>query len=282
MCCLFVISFTSCASTRKNQKTESYNVSGNCGMCKKTIETAGNMKGVSEVEWDRNTKIASISYDAKKTSSQEILKRIALAGYDNEAFNAPDESYSKLPGCCQYTRKSSNDRTMPADNKRETVEQREELNESKVQENEKATSQFQALFDNYILLKDALVNSDGEKASLASKSLLENINSINMNSLSETEHKVWMKITSDLKKDVELISKTTNIERQREHFGSLSDNMFELMKVTKQEHTIYYQHCPMANDGEGANWLSKESTIKNPFYGSKMMSCGTTVETIKN
>jgi hypothetical protein len=37
----------------------------------------------------------------------------------------------------------------------------------------------------------------------------------------------------------------------------------------------------MYNDGKGANWLSKESTIKNPYYGSQMLTCGKTVETIK-
>jgi hypothetical protein len=37
----------------------------------------------------------------------------------------------------------------------------------------------------------------------------------------------------------------------------------------------------MFNDGKGANWLSKENAIKNPYYGSSMLSCGKTTETIK-
>lgn len=36
----------------------------------------------------------------------------------------------------------------------------------------------------------------------------------------------------------------------------------------------------MANDSKGANWLSKENNIKNPCFGSKMLSCGKVVETI--
>ena len=280
MCCLFVTSITSCASTIKNQKTESYHVSGNCGMCENTIETAVNVKGTSAVDWNRDTKLARISFDAKKTNSQEVLKKIALAGYDNDAFIAPDQTYSKLPGCCQYIRKVNNNKP-PALDKKETVEQKVEPIDIKDQGNVTSESQFKNLFDNYISLKDALVNSEGGKASQASKALLVSINSIKMNVLSETEHLVWMKITSDFKKDADFISKTTNIERQRDHFGPLSDNMFELMKVAKLDYTIYYQHCPMANGGEGANWLSKESTIKNPFYGTKMLSCGTTVEVIK-
>ena len=47
---------------------------------------------------------------------------------------------------------------------------------------------------------------------------------------------------------------------------SLSKNMYELIKVVKPAETVYYQFCPMANDGKGANWLSKESGVKNPYY----------------
>ena len=57
--------------------------------------------------------------------------------------------------------------------------------------------------------------------------------------------------------------------------------MYQLMKVSKTKTPIYVQHCPMANDGKGANWLSKENQVKNPYYGSKMMTCGKTVETLK-
>jgi len=104
LCSLIFIGFTSCGSTLKNERTESFKVNGNCGMCESTIETAGNMKGISLVDWDKNTKLASISYDTKKTNSSEVLKRIALAGYDNEEFIAPDDVYAKLPNCCQYDR----------------------------------------------------------------------------------------------------------------------------------------------------------------------------------
>lgn len=55
----------------------------------------------------------------------------------------------------------------------------------------------------------------------------------------------------------------------------------DLIKVSKQETPIYYQFCPMANNGKGANWLSKENVVKNPYYGSMMLSCGKVTETIK-
>ncbi len=88
----------------KNAKTETVKISGNCGMCESKIEKAGNMKKVSEVDWDKESGIATLSFDPTKTTSDEILQRIALAGYDNEKFTAPDDVYANLHGCCQYDR----------------------------------------------------------------------------------------------------------------------------------------------------------------------------------
>jgi hypothetical protein len=102
-----------------------------------------------------------------------------------------------------------------------------------------------------------------------------------MNKLSNEQHTVWMKVMKDLKFDTEHIEETKDVGHQRDHFTSLSKNMYELIKVSKYETPVYYQYCPMYNDGKGANWLSKENVVKNPYYGSSMLSCGKTVETIK-
>ena len=88
----------------KHAKTQTFKVSGDCGMCKKTIETAANIKGSANAIWDESKQILSLTFDSTKTSADEVLKRVAYAGYDNEKFLAPDEAYSKLHGCCQYER----------------------------------------------------------------------------------------------------------------------------------------------------------------------------------
>ena len=92
-----------------NLQTAQFKVLGNCGMCKKTIEKAGNVKGVSKTEWNVETKVATITIDTTKISFGEILQRIANAGYDNDKFRAPDAIYGKLPACCQYPRLSKNE-----------------------------------------------------------------------------------------------------------------------------------------------------------------------------
>ena len=88
----------------KNSRTETVKVYGNCGMCEKTIEKAGNLKKIAKVDWNQQTQMVTLTYDTTKTSQDEILKRIALAGYDSDEFLAPDAVYDKLHGCCQYDR----------------------------------------------------------------------------------------------------------------------------------------------------------------------------------
>ena len=98
-----LLSVTFANAQSKINVTETVKINGNCGMCKKTIETAANTK-TAKVNWDKNTKTAKVTFDSRKTNLNEILKRIADAGYDNEKFTAPDAVYDMLHGCCQYTR----------------------------------------------------------------------------------------------------------------------------------------------------------------------------------
>jgi len=133
----------------------------------------------------------------------------------------------------------------------------------------------------YIQLKDALVKSDGTSSFGASKALLTAIQEVNMSELNTETHTQWMKVVNDLKDNAENISETKEITHQRDHFMSLSKNLFTVLKVSKSETPIYYQFCPMANKGKGANWLSLENKIKNPYYGNQMLTCGKVVETIQ-
>ncbi|AIY13879.1 DUF3347 domain-containing protein [Cellulophaga baltica] len=273
MMALLVLSITACNAQLKNQNTETVKIYGNCGMCKSTIEKAGNIKKQSVVDWNKETKMATISYDSLKTSKDEILKRIALAGYDSDSFLAPDDTYSNLPNCCHYERAKEVSSTMDMS----TNNHSQHSNEMTEMQDENPLS---AVFDNYFALKNSLVKTDETTASTSAKNLSTALNEVKMANLSNEVHMVWMKILDNLKIDTQKIADTKEPNKQRQYFSSLSKNLYEVMKISRQETPTYYQFCPMANDGKGANWLSKEETIKNPYYGSQMLSCGKTVETI--
>ena len=257
----------------KNAKTETVKIYGNCGMCKTKIEKAGNLKNIAKVDWNEDTKMATITYDESKTNQDEILKRIALVGYDSEKFLAPADVYSKLPSCCQYDREAK----VPVKVDAVSGESKMVMNDHTTVSENQETNQLQTVFDNYFLLKDALVKTDSKTASAKSKELLTSIEAVKMESLKMDVHMVWMKVLKDLTADAKSISETQDIKKQRDFFKSLSKNTYELIKVSKPTEAIYYQYCPM----QDANWLSKENAVKNPYYGSQMLTCGKTVETIK-
>ena len=147
--------------------------------------------------------------------------------------------------------------------------------------NAQSNTSINKVLNAYIQLKDALVKSDGAVAANTAKTLLATIQEVNMSELKTETHTQWMKVVNDLKEDAEHISDTKEITHQRDHFMSLSKNLHAVIKVSKSETPIYYQFCPMANKGKGANWLSLDNKIKNPYYGNQMLTCGKVVETIQ-
>lgn len=271
----------------KNKTTASVKVYGNCDMCKTKIEKTGTQKGISKTVWDEKTDMATISYDSKKTTTDAILKKIALAGYDSDNFLAPDAAYNGLPACCKYDRVNKVAVTMPVKNPAMTMSNNNHsgynmnMDTAKMNMPVQEANPLQTVYDNYFGLKDALVKSDVTTASSKAAAFLAAINAVEMNKMKMDEHMAYMKVEASLKKDATIISTKKDIAAQREAFASLSKNMVDLIKAVKPADAVYLQHCPMYNDGKGADWLSKESGIKNPYYGSMMLSCGKTVETIK-
>ena len=88
-------------------ETAQFQVWGNCGMCKKTIEKAA--KGVSGVEsaaWNVDTHQFNVVFDPAKTNVKQVHQAIAEAGYDTDMVRGNDTAYNNLHGCCQYERKT--------------------------------------------------------------------------------------------------------------------------------------------------------------------------------
>lgn len=279
---VLLISAPAAVAQISNAKTATVKVLGNCDMCETSIEKAGSKKKLYKTDWNVDSKMAVITYDSKKTTADAVLKSIALAGYDNASFLAPDDAYNKLHACCKYERENKTavvtTPATPAENG--SVENHSGHNHGPATNNQE-TSQLKAVFDNYFAVKDALVKSDGNTASVKAGDLLAALEAVDMSKLKTDEHVSWMKLEKQLKSDARHIKENKDTEHQRGHFITLSSGMYDLVKASKPNETVYYQHCPMANDGKGANWLSKENAIKNPYYGSMMLTCGKTVETIK-
>lgn len=88
-----------------HNETETFKVYGNCGMCKKRIESSlKDVKGVSKATWDVKSKMMKITYDPHEISLEKIKTTIASVGHDVVGVKADDKIYNNLPNCCQYDR----------------------------------------------------------------------------------------------------------------------------------------------------------------------------------
>lgn len=139
---------------------------------------------------------------------------------------------------------------------------------------------IQPVLNAYIGLKDALVASNKDQAITSANNLIKAVTAVNTNDLDKSTNDIWVKLANDVKNSSNSIASVNEISVQRDYFITLSTNMYTLIKVAKLDVPVYYQFCPMANKGKGANWLSLENKIKNPYYGSMMLSCGKVVETL--
>lgn len=125
-------------------------------------------------------------------------------------------------------------------------------------------SQPSQLLTQYYAIKDALVAGNASLASTKAEEFLKTANSIDYKIISEGN-------INALVKDATSISVTKDIKKQRDYFANLSSNMAALAKAMKlSDQPVYETYCPMKK----AYWLTNNKTIKNPYFGSAMLSCG--------
>ncbi len=123
----------------------------------------------------------------------------------------------------------------------------------------------------YYGVKDALVATDAAKAKTQATVLVAALNDITVDKLTAADKKALTAAQTNAL----AISEATNVVMQRDLFAALSTSMIALTKATKSAKS-YVQYCPMVN----ASWLSDKKEVRNPYYGDKMLKCGSVKEEI--
>lgn len=167
-----------------------------------------------------------------------------------------------------------------------SVENVDKTNHSEMKERITVSREFQnqlkQVFDDYILLKDALVNDDTKSAQQAGKEINQSLKKVDMKLLpDEKAHNHWMTIQKELKTSAGAIENSSEIEKQRGHFKHLSAHMISSVKLFGVNENVYIQFCPMADNNKGAYWISLEKEVRNPYYGEAMSTCGEVKETVQ-
>lgn len=140
---------------------------------------------------------------------------------------------------------------------------------------DKFTEQLTDFVYQYLELNKSLVQSDFKLTQSNTKKLETSLNKIDMKLLDEEAHNAWMEQFSNLKKHIGLMHIAKDIEKQRERFSDLSNQMIEIAETFGLKiETVYVAYCPMALEDKGAFWLSEKEEINNPYFGDKMLRCG--------
>jgi len=129
-------------------------------------------------------------------------------------------------------------------------------------------AKLQSIYTSYIKLKDQLVATKYDEAKPAAAEL-----AAALKGFEGCENAATI---------ANKISTAKDIKAQRAAFTDLNVELIPVFKHTAlTAGTIYIQHCPMANNGDGGDWLASEKKIQNPYYGDEMMECGRVAEEIK-
>jgi Cu(I)/Ag(I) efflux system membrane fusion protein len=123
----------------------------------------------------------------------------------------------------------------------------------------------------YLAVSEALSSDKLEEAKSSSDELSQAITKLPEN-----------EIKKSLSQAVIEYKKQGDIKELRAKFMPISNSLIKLVKqdALDQIGDVYVVHCPMANQGKGADWLSAEPVVKNPYFGSSMYSCGTVTDTL--
>lgn len=135
--------------------------------------------------------------------------------------------------------------------------------------------QMNALANEYIHLKDAFVATDAATAATAAKKVVAQLEKVDMGLVKGDAHLYWMEQLNALMSHSTKITEMDDVEAQRKQFGFLSDALINAIEAFGTEgKALYVQHCPMAFNNQGGDWLALEEQIQNPYFGDKMMKCG--------
>lgn len=142
------------------------------------------------------------------------------------------------------------------------------------------TEHLSMLIERYLAVKNALTNDQFEEAKEQLADFREEVmQSAAMNN--HPEHsEMHQKHHAAMVKAVGAGSDAETLEQLRTAFIDISENLAKAVQnqgYNKEQ--LFLQFCPMADNKNGANWISESRVVSNPYMGQKMPTCGST-ETI--
>ena len=186
-----------------------------------------------------------------------------------------------LISCNQKNKQQQNVKTVEeTEVKAEETEAADEITE--VSDAVKASVATEDIINGYLKIKNALVNDKSKEATTAATDFVNAVLATNSEKIDSKLIDKYKTITESAKKQADLIvSNDGKIAEQRTHFAVLSKDITNLIATFGTDKKLYQDYCPMYNEGKNGYWISEIKEIRNPYYGSEMLSCGGMIKEIQ-
>ena len=135
------------------------------------------------------------------------------------------------------------------------------------------------IIDAYMAVKDALVADDAVTAATKSADLVAALKSYDIAGAQANDPEELERLQVEATGFAEKLA-GADIAAQRESFQALSVVLKDMLKIAGTDRTLYHQYCPMYKGNTGGMWLSANEDVKNPLFGSSMLTCGRVEETL--
>lgn len=146
----------------------------------------------------------------------------------------------------------------------------------------------------YHNIKNSFVDADTARVKNFTREFIHLMDSIPLAELKTDSAMIFETASatvSDIKSNAQSLLQQTDITEMRKDFSSVTEQLYPAFfkSINYEGEKLYLQHCPMAFDGnKGANWISNQVEIVNPYLGKNhpkykgtMLHCGEIMDTIK-
>ena len=90
--------------------------------------------------------------------------------------------------------------------------------------------------------------------------------------------------SDQLLRTIQQLNMQKDITGVRKAFKAVSNSLITLIRKhgLDQLGTLFVVHCPMADGGKGADWLTGTNDVMNPYFGAVMLGCGEVTDTLSS
>lgn len=136
---------------------------------------------------------------------------------------------------------------------------------------------FGKLMSDYYGLRDAFITENDTSIVLAAKRLAADADSLHTEQASADREHLDTAATyaQGISAEIKGLLGEQTLEEKRKAFYMTGEQVYGLVQAVHYDRQVVYRdHCPMAFNDEGANWLSNTPEIRNPYFPKKMPDCG--------